>query len=66
METHISNLSVNSLRINKMLFFSTVRIIYLIMLPNGVFEVAPGADVFFSELPALLFFFIYSLIVVRW
>jgi len=43
-----------------------VRIIYLIMLPNGVIAVAPAVDVVFSELPALLFFFIYSLIVIRW
>jgi hypothetical protein len=43
-----------------------IRIIYLIMLPNGVIAVAPAVDVVFSELPALLFFFIYSLIVIRW
>lgn len=36
------------------------------MLPNGVIAVAPAIDVLFSELPAILFFFICSLIVIRW
>ncbi len=43
-----------------------VRLLYLFLLPFGALEASRPADVIFSELPALLFCSIYSVIVVRW
>jgi hypothetical protein len=43
-----------------------IRLLYLFLLPFGVLETSRPADVIFSELPALLFCSIYSVIVVRW
>jgi len=42
------------------------RLLYLIFLPNGLLEEEPQVDVVFSELPALFFLTIYSIIVIRW
>jgi hypothetical protein len=42
------------------------RFLYLMLLPNGVLEQSRVADVLFSELPAMFYLSIYSLIVLRW
>jgi hypothetical protein len=43
-----------------------IRLVYLLLLPFGVLEQYKPIDVIFSELPALLFCYIYSIIVLRW
>jgi len=49
-----------------LIIFLFNRIIYLLLLPNGVFEQVPEVDSIFSEFPALIYFSIYTLIVLRW
>jgi len=46
--------------------FLVDRIIYFLLVPFGYFEKEQAADIIFSELPALLFFSIYCLVVIRW
>lgn len=42
------------------------RFIYLILILGGVMDQNPQVDVVFSSFPALLFYVIYSIIVIRW
>lgn len=49
-----------------LLFFFLDRIIYFVILPTGALQEQPFLSVIFSDLPALLFLSIYSVVVVRW
>ncbi len=42
------------------------RFIYMILILSGVMDQNPEVDVVFSSFPALLFYVIYSIIVIRW
>lgn len=49
-----------------LMVYLVMRILYFFLLPGGSFQEQPFLSVIFSDLPALLFLTIYSIVVVRW
>jgi hypothetical protein len=58
------NLSTSALLI--LILFLINRFIYVILIVSGVLDTNGEAEVIFSSFPALLFYVIYSIIVLRW
>jgi hypothetical protein len=58
------NLSTTALFIS--LIFLLNRFIYMVLILSGAMDQNPQVEVVFSSFPALLFYVIYSIIVIRW